>query len=63
MKNIYIKPRSEKHAYHIKKLFKWLTKRENEWKIRHIYFYRTHKVHIEVEDENHLLKTCNKKID
>ena len=30
LKNMYIKPKSEKTAYHIKKTFKWLKNRENE---------------------------------
>ena len=59
LKNMYIKPRSEKHAY--KKTFKWLKNRENEWNIMLIYFCRTQKVHIQVEDKNHLIKNMQQK--
>ena len=32
-KNMYIKLKSEKPAYHIKKMFKWLKNKESEWNI------------------------------
>ena len=59
LKNMYIKPKSKRLAY--QKMFKWLKNRENEWKIIKIYFYRTHKVYIKVEDENHLVKNLQQK--